>query len=122
MVEVKKVFNPGGLGGYLGKYLSKGFDERGALSGMGFRRRWSCSRNWPRETRIVCEGTRSEVWRNTKIVKRWNNREALEAAVKRDADSPLLRRVGDDLGEILRKRSRTNSGIAKIERMERAFI
>ncbi len=50
-----------GAGAYLGKYLSKQEDYRDSLVSLGFSRRWSCSRNWPRG-RVGFRGTVEAKW------------------------------------------------------------
>ena len=59
-VDVKEVYGVKGAVGYLAKYLIKGFLDRERLVELGFERRWSCSRNWPRETQIRLRGTLEE--------------------------------------------------------------
>lgn len=117
VVDVRKVYDVGGISGYLSKYLAKGFLSREALQALGFERRWSCSRNWPREQQIQLRGTAEGAWDTIDILPRYFQRRRMEFLERRYASSPLLERVGDDLGLLLRERVQVRVGISKIERM-----
>ncbi len=51
IVHAEPVLSAPGVGRYLGKYLSKGYGSRGLLQALGVKRRWSCSRDYPRGIR-----------------------------------------------------------------------
>lgn len=122
VVDVRLVFNPGGLGSYLGKYLTKGFLKRAELEALGFKRRWSCSRSWPREDLRMTEGTKDGIWKKVTMIGGFYNRGKMDERVRRDKDSPLLKSIGDDLGEVLRAKARNAAGISRLKEIERAFI
>ena len=48
IVDVRPVSKAKEIGHYLGKYLAKGYAHREKLEALGFNRRWSASRGWPR--------------------------------------------------------------------------
>ncbi len=84
----------GDPGRYLGKYMSKSLAQRQGLVGLGFVRRWSCSRNWPRgEMRM--QGSIDDRWQATAFVwPHFGSRERYEKLAERDRDRGPVRRVG----------------------------
>ena len=63
VVDCQRVRSVAGTAGYVQKYMSKSFDgERRAMQDLGFGRRWSASRNWPRCAPIKLQGTEWEAW------------------------------------------------------------
>jgi len=114
VVDVRKIYSAGGVGGYLGKYLSKSFSKRQGLEEIGFKRRWSCSRNFPREKKIQLAGTRDGIWTNVVRIPGWYRSEEMEARSRVDESRAALERIGDDLGEVLRARSKFRTGVRKI--------
>ena len=44
------------------KYVTKELYLWVGMYRSGFRRRWSCSRNWPRFEKLQFRGTRDELW------------------------------------------------------------
>lgn len=115
VVDVRPVYSEGGVAGYLGKYLTKSFKNRGELESLGFKRRWSCSRNWPREVRSQLRGTVDGLWESIEIVPRYFRRKEMEERIKLNKGVDPLERVGTDLGEMLRSINRRKSGMRKIE-------
>lgn len=65
IVAVRKIWDVGGAIYYMAKYLDKSFLNRGELEAMGFLRRWSCSRNWPR-TDLGIAG--KDGWKRTEML------------------------------------------------------
>jgi len=53
IVDVRPIRSVYGIGWYLGKYLLKGFHDREEMVQLGFIRRWSASRNWPRVGKLA---------------------------------------------------------------------
>ncbi len=47
IVDVRPVLWARGAASYVSKYLTKDMYDRSELWNRGFKRRWSCSRNWP---------------------------------------------------------------------------
>ncbi len=116
-MDCRKGYSPARLANYLGKYLSKGFYHRKELEELGFKRRWSCARNWPRpdklETRMSSEGE----WEKVEIAEGYGLRDYLERRVEADRHSPVLEQVGDDLRIALGK-ERVKYGMrVKLEKM-----
>lgn len=111
VVDVRRVYSPRGVAAYLGKYLIKGFLHRERLVSLGFVRRWSCSRNWPREERLQLAGTVSGLWEGIEIVPRYFRREEMLERVARDKKAAAVQRVGSDLGEKLRALARRRRGV-----------
>ena len=112
VVDVRKGYSPARLANYLGKYLVKGFYHREDLKAMGFERRWSCARNWPKpavlETKVQSEGG----WNNTRVVSGYGFRDYFERRVEADKHLPALVQVGDDLRLALGK-ARGQAGMRK---------
>lgn len=111
VVDVRKVYSAGGASGYLSKYLAKGFAHREELQALGFKRRWSCSRNWPRERQIRLRGTEQGLWDTIEIIPRWFRRKEMEERISINKGADALERVGTDLGEMLRGAIRRRKGV-----------
>lgn len=117
VVDAREGYSPARLANYLGKYLSKGFYHRQDLKDLGFKRRWSCARNWPKpkkmETRMSSEGG----WDKVEMVKGYGMRDYLSRRADADQHSYQLEQVGDDLRMELSK-ARAKFGIKrKLEKM-----
>lgn len=88
-----------GAGSYLGKYLTKQEDYRDSLESLGFTRRWSCSRNWPRG-RVGFKGTVEDRWVDVRRVLHSRasyatvDNKKLEEIKEAPKDSGLFERVG----------------------------
>lgn len=100
IVDARKVHTPKRMARYLGKYLAKGFEVRSQLEALGFRRRYSSSRNWPKPKRIMLRGTEENRWfhmmrTDEKLGPKY------AAILEASEDDYLLERVGDDLVLIL---------------------
>lgn len=117
VVDARLVYAPEGIGGYLAKYLTKAFNDRVELERLGFKRRWACSRNFPREAQIQTLGTVEHEWESVEIIPRYFRREHHEWLERRYRNSHWLTRVGDDLGVALRQASKTRMAVSKLERM-----
>jgi len=101
VVDCREVWSPGGAGAYLFKYLDKGFVDRESLEALGFKRRWSCSRNWPAPERMEFVVTLSKGWQNTQFVSKggsWEERMRREAEAS--VDSPYAMKVGTELARV----------------------
>lgn len=119
VVDVRSVFDAGGAGAYLGKYLSKGFGDRKELEALGFFRRWSCSRNWPRELPIKLRGSLGDGWERTEIIPRYFRKEEMKEREKRDAGAYLMERQGEDFSLMMRDEAKAKSQKKQIERWQR---
>lgn len=96
IVDVRKTYSARRLANYLSKYLAKGFKEREQLERLGFRRRYSSSRNWPKPKLLRLRGTEMERWiriERTDHVLGILGRSLLAYSEK----AYLMERVGDDL-------------------------
>ncbi len=58
VVDVDPVRSGRAVAGYLGKYLTKAMATWDTLEGLGFKRRWNCSRNWPSPGRMRLAGSK----------------------------------------------------------------
>lgn len=119
VVDAKEIYNVPGAARYLAKYLSKGFDERQRLIDLGFERRWSCARNWPREEKVQLRGTREGAWTKVAMVERSHRRSYMERRAKMSQGDRLCESVGDKLGLSLRKEARKKSGEFRIEKLKK---
>lgn len=97
IVDARPGFGVRGASAYLTKYMAKGFEEFARLTELGFKRRYSTSRNWPRPDKLQLANTGREVWDNSKterIYTRDGTAQTYAIAAIRDASSPLSARVG----------------------------
>lgn len=122
VVHAEEVYSAVGVGRYLGKYLSKGFGDRGRLESLGFARRWSASRNWPRCEPLRLRGSVEGKWISTEIIPRFFQRERMDIFVRRDENSELCLSVGDDLAVAIGERLKHAGRRKKIERISDAFL
>ena len=65
VVDISPIRSVAGASWYVQKYMGKSFGDRAALEGLGFARRWSSSRNWPRGVELQLRGTRDQMWQET---------------------------------------------------------
>ena len=119
-----------GVANYVQKYMGKTMFERAELEGLGFRRRWSASRNWPRGAQLRLRGTEEGAWLQVTVVSAkqlreqpWARKWHGELAVRAEEDSgkELVQSVGTDLGlELQRKRitGRTRAIMRKVQVMD----
>lgn len=56
------VVGPRGIANYISKYVTKEMSTWRGMRAAGFKRRWSCSRNWPRYEKLELTATRGEGW------------------------------------------------------------
>ena len=105
---------------YMEKYLRKGFEDRGALEDLGYARRWSCSRNWPRGHALRLRGSEEESWAEVIRVGSYdtvNYRHKVNAAVRDDLEGACasVQQVGTDLALELYGKSRSNALIRRVK-------
>jgi len=93
------VLGAAGADAYLGKYLSKQTEYRDSLEAIGWTRRWSSSRSWPRG-RGGYRGTIEKLWHSTQMVGRdaltVDKRKQLESVLEPPKNHYLFERVGTD--------------------------
>lgn len=118
VVDAREVYSVGGAVGYLSKYISKGFMYRPRLEGLGFTRRWSCSRNWPRESKTGLRGS-IDGWESTEVVPRFFRPTQLKERELRDASKHLMETVGDPLSLSLLQVKEVKGTLKQIERLKK---
>lgn len=67
VVHVSRVHSVARSATYIVKYLAKGFSDRAALEALGYKRRWSRSRNWPGGYALRLVGTAEGAWEGMKF-------------------------------------------------------
>jgi len=91
VVDARQIAGADGAARYMTKYLVKGMMTWDELSELGFMRRWSTSRNWPK---LPPERLLNELWDD---VKWWkgdaSTRDWLGQKVKETEHHPLTERV-----------------------------
>lgn len=117
VVDCRAVWSAAGASAYIFKYLDKGFDDRAALEALGFKRRWSCSRNWPAPERMQYMVTMSKGWQHTQFYKRGINDDFLKEEVIRSERSPYAMKVGTPLAEMYEGRVKKQRVKAMYERI-----
>lgn len=122
VVDAKRIYNPEGAARYLAKYLVKGFLDRENLSELGFGRRYSMSRNWPRGESLRLRGSVDGSWESTEIIPRWFKKEEMEERCRRSEGSVYTESVGDNL--LLEIGQRTAQRVKKnnVERIQDAVF
>lgn len=102
MVDVSEIRNKEKTAKYVEKYLRKGLQNRKVLEFLGYARRWSCSRNWPRGHKLRLRGSADNRWTR---VRRFVNSDVLSRrplvvsllADTEKSDCETLEQVGTDL-------------------------
>jgi len=117
VVDVREIYNPDGVSRYLGKYLVKGFGSREDLVKLGFLRRWSSSRNWPRFGDLCLRGTDEKVWDSIQIIPRWFRRKEMEEREAFGRGAYYLESVGTPAAVGLAKKRKKRAMKMKIERI-----
>lgn len=115
VVDARKGSTPARLANYLGKYLTKSYYHRKDLEEMGFKRRWSCARNWPSPTKMETITAQEGGWDKTEMIKGYGN-EMLRRRVEADKDSIALEQVGDLVAINLMNKNRKRAALAAVER------
>jgi len=106
VLDVREVWSAAGASAYIFKYLVKSFGQRAALEGLGFKRRWSCSRNWPSPERMQFVITMSKGWQSTQFIKKGVNDDYLREEVARSEASAYAMKVGTPLAQMYEDRVR----------------
>lgn len=97
IVDVKPVDSGPGAARYMAKYLTKALLAWSSLTKLGFKRRWSRSRNWPGGT-IRLYGTEMELWDRIDWTP-WGRHSAVlaEFLTAQQKGHPLVQRTGDEM-------------------------
>lgn len=115
IVDVRPVLGAYGAAAYLGKYLVKGLMDREELESLGFKRRWSCSNNWPRAD-VVLQGTDQGRWARVQFIGGMEaGAEKLALEAEDSASSPLLDRVGDPVAVAYERKMVVKAKRAKLK-------
>ena len=120
VVDVSAVRHKAKTAKYMEKYLRKGFKDRGVLEALGYSRRWSCSRNWPRGHALRLRGSEEESWKEVirvGVQDTVDYRHKVNAVVgeDKDGDCPSVEQVGTDLALELFGTSRSNALIRRVK-------
>lgn len=122
VINVQDVYDPRGLGSYLSKYLTKAFVQREELAEIGFQRRYSCSRNWPRGANLQLRGTLEEVWdRVVRVPRNAGNWRYFEDRIEKQWAGGPMASVGDDYAHSLADRRALRSKRSKLRQLERMW-
>jgi len=92
IVSCGNVVGPKGIAGYMAKYVTKEVFIWEDMKGAGFKRRWSCSRNWPRYEKLELAGTRDDAWAQT----RWSERGDEYEYYGKSPEDGSFKKVGSD--------------------------
>lgn len=122
VVDVEEVYSAPGAARYLAKYLVKGFVDRTRLLDLGYHRRYSMARNWPRGEALRLRGTVDGVWESVEIIPRWFQQEKMQNAVKLGEGASVLESVGDDVTLAMAARVRRRTKLRDIERLGDALL
>lgn len=97
IIHVKEGYDARGAGNYMGKYVSKGLEYRADLENLGFYRRYSTSRNWPRGEKIQLRGTRYAEWTRIQRATSLDDPMDMERRAIHDSNKWLLQPEGDPM-------------------------
>lgn len=96
VVDVREVLGPAGAATYLARYLVEHEMVREKMVEKGFVRRWSRSRNWPGDERLVLKGTAENAWVQVEVMPKSKARSRVQKeAMARAERSPLCKWSGD---------------------------
>ena len=99
VVDARLSYGINGAASYLAKYLAKSLSAFEALNDLGFKRRFSTSRNWRGFDRLRLSVTIREQWEEKRLFayERDGAVDSIRAAAAASVDSPVLTRVGTDV-------------------------
>lgn len=115
VVDARVVLGAGGAAAYMAKYLIKALASYSVLESLGFKRRWSRSRNWPSsELRLV--GTELDAFNKSGWTwKGGGSRNIAEAVEEHSRGHALLERVGNEMYLALNKLMERKSAMARLK-------
>lgn len=122
VVDVAQIYDAAGASRYLGKYLVKGFLDRTRLQALGYERRFTMARNWPRGDQIKLAGSYSDSWDRIVVLPGWYRPEEMERRALLDQGRSLVQSVGDPVTLDIRERGLKKSKISEVERMKDAIL
>jgi len=97
VVYCEGVVGPRGAANYISKYVTKEVINWERKARAGFKRRWSCSQNWPRYEKLELAATTQEGW-DSAVFTPYNqtSRAEKEYYPEGDPEDPGFIRVGND--------------------------
>lgn len=104
IVDVARIYDAGGCAAYLNKYLLKNFSNRKALKALGYYRRFTTSRNWPREPLARFRGSVDHRWSSIRRIGRWDFFGVNQANIAENKEADILRIDRTDVGDAIRAR------------------
>lgn len=123
VVHAVEVYSAAGAAKYLGKYLVKGMGaDRARLEALGYTRRFTMARDWPRGQKMQLLGTKKGAWEATEVVPRYFRREEMLERVRRSRRAGDCQSVGDRLSATIVERRNKKAQRMKVERMENALL
>jgi len=107
IVSVGAVVGPRGIANYMSKYVTKDMYVWDRRESDGFKRRWSCSRNWPRYEKLELRATADgSGWRDS----RWSGYREGYAIADFYGDTPNIdpsfEKVGSERAEVFAEKVR----------------
>jgi hypothetical protein len=115
--DASKVRSPSAAGNYVGKYITKAYEETG-LAKLGFKRVWSASRGFAPDLRVRLAGTIAGKW--TKVEHFFSKYDQTDW-IDRSSNDPDLKMVGHPLVmEKIAKRERQMK-LKEVEDLQRVI-
>ncbi len=118
IVDVREIYDVRGACEYLGKYLIKAFSLRDELEALGFKRRYSTSRNWPRAEDMRFRGS-IRGWLSNEFFYNSVNSEALRRRAVQDSRRYMMQLISsDELRTRLSDREKRKGKLSRIVRLQ----
>ncbi len=114
VVDVTETTSPAGAN-YITKYILKGMLQGQWLMDSGFKRRWTCSRDWPKPAQTQLQGTLDGAWTAQSWIRPFESPREIAIGRATAQVSPLGVAVGDPLVELLAKRVQRKVIMKKME-------
>lgn len=121
ILDVVEGYDPLGISHYLAKYLMKAFHDREYLESLGFNRRWSCSRNFPRGEEVQLRGTFYGEWTKREFANGIDNAREMKYLAVQDEGNWLLQPEGDPFYVKKALVSKRRAKVKKIEALQNEF-
>lgn len=121
ILDVKQGYDAVGISQYLLKYVMKSFYKREELQELGFNRRWSTSRNWPRGQQVQLRGTVYEEWIKREFASGLDSAQKMAYQASQDASDWLLQPEGDKFFVKKNLIKKKKAKVMAIERLENEF-
>lgn len=122
VVDAREVMGARGAAVYLAKYLTKSAMSFDRLEDLGFKRRWSRSRNWPGGEKLQLRQTVEGGWAKIVWSARNGSSDREEEWARRSEGHGLGARIGDNLSFSEDERKVRLAELAQVERITNAII